>query len=438
MTNRSGLSSSITAATPGIYRTRSIYPPWTVRVLLLTAAYVAIPWGDIPFLGISLSAPLVFLLALEVYLRPPAPWLSRYRRWILLALWMWAGIFISWVSNGLMSGGTRVDPAGVREVLYFAYWVLIVFPITAHLVAELGAGRQIIQAMAVGVVLTAGLRWYEALAWGKIGAWTSPRLFSQNMYGFLFSTFAPAVLALLVDPNTRRRLWVAAGLLVVWSAAAINGSRGSWVALAAGVPAFLLLYLLVHPKHYRRLIVIIFIFLGFAGLLVLAPEQVVSRVSQRYATFQRLEEDKTFLARQLMVQKGLRLFGQSPLVGVGPARWTREYVPLEIPPRLGGWAREADYQRKSSHNSYVSLLAEAGLAGAIPFGLLLLVLLVRGYQAAMSLSRHHDQFWGLGVYLAFLTMSVHLWVLAGVTGTTTWTIYGMVAGMIETAQRMLT
>ncbi|MGQ9517898.1 MAG: O-antigen ligase family protein [Anaerolineae bacterium] len=435
--NAGGVSAKTVVLPRGIPRLNTSHPAYSRRVVflfLLCSAYVAIPKGDIPFLGISLSAPIMFLIALEVYLRPPAPWLRQYRRWVLLATAMWAGIFISAVANGLLSGGTDMDRQGALEVFRFAYWLGVVFLVTVYLVSYLDLGRRTIQWMAGAVVLTALIRWFEAIAFGKIGAWTNPRFFTQNFYGWLFSTFTPFLYALLVDPKTKRRWMVAAGILVIWSAAAINGSRGSWVGLAGGLLFFLLLYLRVHPGHIKGVILLILVCAGFLGLITLAPERVVAAVSQRYATFQRLEEDKTYMARQLMIQKGLRLFRESPLIGVGPARWTKEYVPLVVPEILGGWRRESFYQsRLSAHNSYIPMLAETGLAGAVPYAFLLLTLIWKGYTSAVRLAKEGD-LWALGVYVAFIGMSIHFWVLAGLTGTSAWVMYGLVGAAIESAK----
>jgi O-antigen ligase len=401
-----------------------------VRLFLLAAAYVAIPYGDLPGLGVSLSAPLLFLVALEVFLRPAEHWLRQYSRWVLWALAIWLGVFFSAALSGLRRGGTDVGLQDAKEVFYYAYWLLLVFPVTVYLVSRLDLGQRVVRAMAVAVVLTGCLRWFEALAWGKIGAWTRPRFFTQNMYGILFSTFTPMLLALLVDPRTRRRTSVGLGILLIWTAAAINGSRGSWVALAGGVLLFTVLYLWVNPTRLRGLFWIVLLCLAFIVVMEVAPERVVGAVSERYATFQRLQEDATFTTRQAMVRKGLILFRQSPIIGVGVGRWTREYAVMDLPPQYGGNLDR--FNRITSHNSYVSFLAETGLLGAVPFGTLLLYLAVRGLQAAILLARR-GEYWALGLYVAFVTMGVHLWVLAGLTGTSTWMVYGLVAGMIQTA-----
>jgi len=116
------------------------------------------------------------------------------------------------------------------------------------------------------------------------------------------------------------------------------------------------------------------------------------------------------------------------LTGVGISRWRKESVPLEIP-RVLQYGSQTYYDNKSSHNSYISFLAENGLLGSLPFGFLLLTLMLRGYQAASALARH-DQIWALGIYAGFLGMSVHLWSLSGLTGTAPWFVYGLVAAMI--------
>jgi hypothetical protein len=75
------------------------------------------------------------------------------------------------------------------------------------------------------------------------------------------------------------------------------------------------------------------------------------------------------------------------------------------------------------------MLAETGLLGSIPFGLLLLTLTVRGYRACKNLARQ-GQAWVLGIYAGFVGMSVHLWSLSGLTGTAPWFVYGLLAAVI--------
>ena len=160
---------------------------------------------------------------------------------------------------------------------------------------------------------------------------------------------------------------------------------------------------------------------------------MVGAVSQRFATLQRLDEDKSYAIRQLMIQKGLRLFQQSPIIGVGAGRWVEESVPLDIP-RVFSYAPQSHFDVKTSHNSYVSFLAENGLLGAIPLTVLLMILTLRGLRSSILLTRQ-GELWALGFYAGFVAMSVHLWAFSGLTNTATWLIYGLVAATIQLSQQ---
>ncbi|WP_322507111.1 O-antigen ligase family protein, partial [Anaerolinea sp.] len=287
----------------------------------------------------------------------------------------------------------------------------------------------------MGLALTgvALLRWFEVATLGNIGAWTGTKFFSQNTYGWLFSTFSPFLLGLFFQAKGLRRWGWGLALLALWSVAAVNGSRGSWFGMLAGLMAFLLLLGVAYPRMLGRSLSLFLLIGVFLVLLLAAPERVVGAVSQRFATLQRLDEDKSYAIRQLMIQKGLRLFAQSPLIGVGVYRWTKESVPLDLP-RVLSYAPQSHFDAKSSHNSYLAFLAENGLAGSVPFALLLGILTVRGAWAGVQLARR-GRLWGLAVYAGFVGMSVHLWALAGLTNTGTWMMYGLVAALIEISHR---
>lgn len=413
-----------------VHRPRS-FSRFTLTLFTLICAYIVIPLWDVPLLGLSISAPLFFLVALEAFLRPPEAWFRRYRLWIGLALAIWGGIFLAATLNGLISGGTDFDRDGIVGIIRYAYW-LIVFVTTVYVVSRGRLGGRLLTVMGLALTGVALLRWLEVVTLGNIGAWTGTKFFSQNTYGWLFSTFSPFLLGLFFQAKGWRRWGWGLALLALWSVAAINGSRGSWVGMLAGLMTFLFLLGVSYPRLLGRSISL-FVLIGvFLALLLAAPERVVGAVSQRFATLQRLDEDKSYAIRQLMIQKGLRLFSESPLIGVGVYRWTKESVPLDIPLVLS-YAPQSHFDVKSSHNSYLSFLAENGLIGSVPFALLLGILWFRGAWAAVQLARR-GRLWGLAVYAGFVGMSVHLWALAGLTNTGTWLVYGLVGAAIVSAE----
>jgi O-antigen ligase len=153
---------------------------------------------------------------------------------------------------------------------------------------------------------------------------------------------------------------------------------------------------------------------------------VPSFVADRFNTFSRLENDKSFAIRVLMVQKGILLFEDNPIAGVGVGQFVSSSADLDLPSLLR-YGSQATFNNRSAHNSYVGLLAETGLLGFVPFACLLLLLLTRGLHAATSVAVRSDA-WRIAAFAALTGMSAHLYVVVGITGTATWAVYGLVAG----------
>ncbi|MBU4480572.1 O-antigen ligase family protein [Patescibacteria group bacterium] len=341
------------------------YSPSVYFLFLFFAVYLALPLIDVPLLGLSLSAPVFFLVALPVLLRPTRPWFNTYRHWIILAVAIWVGIFISAMINGLVSSGVQIDSGGWISLVRFAYW-LLVFVVTVYLASsQPGLLERIVWALSLGITILAIIRLGEAVFGGAIGAWMSLRVLSQNMYGLQFSMLLPVLFSLIFG-RVRRNFVVIASLAIV-VAVLLNGSRSNWVASVVGIGLVLWMIFFTQGRRFRY-IPALFLLICFLALLVnLAPGDVVYAFEQRLGTFDKLEQDKSYMIRQLMVQKGIRLFAQNPLFGVGVSRWTKESIPLELPLVLQ-YSPQSDFDRRSAHNSYISFLAENGLAGMLPFG----------------------------------------------------------------------
>jgi O-antigen ligase len=98
-------------------------------------------------------------------------------------------------------------------------------------------------------------------------------------------------------------------------------------------------------------------------------------------------------------------------------------------------AEERTLNTNSAHNSYLLFLAEMGLAGAIPFGILLLLLFFKGFRSTWELAKI-NQVWAIGIFAGFVGMSVHLWAMAALTNTSAWLIYGLMAASIMVSKRV--
>lgn len=403
------------------------YPRFVYTLFLGFSLYLTIPLIEVPLLGLSISAPIFFMIALPVVFQSQIPWFGRYQRWIFAALFIWLGIFISAIINGLASGGEKVDGDTAIGLIQFAYWVLV-FVVTTYLVSsQKNLTDRLMNILAFGIAFLGFLRLGEAVFGGAIGAWTRLEFMSQNGYAIQFSMFFPLLLSFSFQDKKVKRARLAAFLVL--AAILINGSRGGWIAVLVSTAVFFIMYLITQ-RQYSRTVSTLLIFSGMVwGGIVFAPQAVVVAFQDRLSTVERLEEDKSYAIRQLMIQRGLRLFQNNPLIGVGISRWYKESVPLQIP-RILQYETQDYFEKKSSHNSYVSYLAENGVIGSAPLAFFLLLLLLGGFRSALRLARR-GMLWALGAYAGFIGMSIHLWGLAGLTGTSTWFIYGLVAAIIE-------
>jgi O-antigen ligase len=427
------LRTSLSAARRAVRRTpgRRLFPSTTELCFYAIAAFCVLPLFDIPLLGLSFTAPLFLAIAFRIFTRPPKPWFPTYRIWVCLAGTIWMGLLLAFLVNAFSAADLNLVLKSSITLVRFAYWLLF-FVGTAYFVS-IGLDKQkLVAVLGFSVTILAGLRWFEGLAFGKIGAWSNTVFMTQNGYAFYFTAFSPFLLAIVAAANGLRMLYAILGMFIVSSAVAINGSRGSWVAIALGTLLFLLFCTLAKPRRAWLL----WSALALLGILLMAgassSERVRTAVFARFATMKSLEEDKSYMLRQYLNKKSWSAFRQSPLVGVGPGLYKDSVAEVELPDILEGANR--DYSKTSSHNSYLALLAESGLAGSLPYCLLLVTLLARGSIGTLTLTRAGHT-WALAAFVSFVSMSIQMWAMSTLTTTTVWFVYGLVAAVVVAAKQ---
>jgi O-antigen ligase len=288
--------------------------------------------------------------------------------------------------------------------------------------------KRIVRWLGWGVVILALLRWVEVLVFANIGAWMGTRFTSQNNYGLLFSAYSPFLLIRAVDQRGTKRFLSLLGYLMLLGAVAINGSRGSWVAVSVGLALMLLLLALTQRKRLVGVLLLLSLLIAIGGVIFSSVPALYEPVMQRFDTMDSLETDKSYQIRGLMNQKSLSLFYDSPVFGVGVTRFRQVSVPLEIP-RLLRYAPQEHFDAKTPHNSFLSFLAENGLMGALPLGSLLIFLGLRGGVTTLKGIMHHQYFLA-AVFLAFVQMSMHMWAINNFGNTAPWFIYGLMGAVI--------
>jgi O-antigen ligase len=396
--------------------------------------FAVIPLFHLPLIGLSVTTPLFVPVAAEALFAPPTSWFRRYRGWLLLACAIWVGMLVSQIASSIAARESPLEKEGILTLVRYAYWILV-FCVTAYVGADRRVGRRLALVLRVSLVALACLRWVEGLAFGKIGAWTDTVFLTQNDYGVLFSTFFPFLLVPLAALRWKPRLVAFVAMLLVWGAAAINGSRGSWIGMAVGFVAFGVVLVLARPGAALRLLRPVALGLGLLLAFVLTgPGRVQEAVVSRFSTMSTLELDKSFMIRQALNQKSWRLFAESPFFGIGLGKFRDVYMSLDLPEVFTSKEAEESINRKASHNSYLTFLAEGGLSASLPLFLLLVALAGKGFLAAVRLARQ-GELWALSVFSGFVGMGVHLWVNSGITNTATWYVYGLVAAMVVLAKR---
>jgi O-antigen ligase len=132
-------------------------------------------------------------------------------------------------------------------------------------------------------------------------------------------------------------------------------------------------------------------------------------------------EDRSYLTRVLMVEKGLDLFSQSPIIGNGLNSFTISDVEFE-----GDFIgsefiiNKENNNNLSAHNSYITFLAEGGLfqlLSLIFLQLFIIVNFIKNYN--LRNQSENAILWG------FLAMSVHLYFITGIVNVYVWYLIGL-------------
>lgn len=182
------------------------------------------------------------------------------------------------------------------------------------------------------------------------------------------------VMLLGIGMTLRERLiWKLVGAVAAVGALIIalkTGSRGGTVALVAGIVT-----LVIAQRPSRFFILAALVALAIPLAWQFGPESF--RV--RTASLLDIQNDYTFnsdAGRWVIWQRGLGYFARRPIIGVGANNYgEREGQFFASAGRSGAWL--------TAHNTYLQVLVEDGLIGAIPF----FAMIVAAFRASVALWR---------------------------------------------------
>ena len=281
----------------------------------------------------------------------------------------------------LMSAGFSLDPevsfTDCKQLV-----LLMLVPITYDLARGARANSVVSIILTIGAASEIyGIVQYAVLNFDGLGRRPQGTLSHWMTYsGTLMLVICAATARLLY--GTSGRLWAAFVMPALLVALSLTLTRGAWVGVAVGVTLLLL------SKDFRLLALIPIVVVG--GVL-LAPQTLTDRM---YSIFDR--NDLTSRDRVAMLQAGVAIVRDYPLLGVGPDQIERVYPRYRVPDAVKP-------TNPHLHNVPMQIAAERGLlalAAWIWFVVLVFVGLFRMVRTARNKSLAAAAIGGMAAMLA--------------------------------------
>lgn len=286
---------------------------------------------------------------------------------------------------------------------------------------------------------TSLLEIYKMFFWGliatmatyySIGSYLSGfplyRRLSPNSFAFILILFSPMATVYL-NETKKNGFYTIVFVTAIMLSGFLSGSRtGSILAVSGALLALSL------NSWVRTLLVGFFItFLGISAPQILSSPVVKSSIhnlNERtyeliYSTDETLSTDRSYLTRLAMIEKGLNIFEEHPIEGVGVNNFTKfageidfnfegaEYIEGKVDSLTEGL---------SAHNSYISFLAEGGLLLFIPMVLLLF------YPTVYFMTHFNKiQSFEKAIFIGIIFMSIHSWFISGLLNVFGWFVLGI-------------
>jgi len=265
----------------------------------------------------------------------------------------------------LMSAGFSLDPA-----VSFTDCKQLVLLLLVPLTYDLARGSRAHSVMSIVLTIGAasafvGIVQYAVLNFDGLGRRPQGTLSHWMTYsGTLMLVICSATARLLYGSSGR--LWAAFIMPALLVALSLTLTRGAWVGVAVAVA------LLFLGKDFRLLALIPIV---VVGAILLAPRTLTDRV---YSIFDR--NDLTSRDRIAMLQAGVKMVRDYPLMGVGPDQIERVYPEYRVPDAVKP-------TNPHLHNVPMQIAAERGLL-ALGAWLTFVIVTIRSLFKLLKTSRH--------------------------------------------------
>ena len=412
------------------------FEPTVQWLLALYGFFIAFPVVNVPVIGVSITFPIFLAICCLVWARGGCIFRVKGR---LDSLLLW--FFLACAFSILLAPDVDIDESAIflrdcMSFMYLAYWFSVyLFFRKWFWSIDL---KLLSYGFLAGMCLACLLIFFGAMNGGYYVA--GPFKISQNSYAVnLVACIGISMWEIY------RRLRVKGVLILAalfFYAALVSQSRTGAILVFLQCGMLTASMLLVGHVQLRRFIVGLLIasaFVGsystsgstiFGGKLGSALKPYNPELAKLLADPEGvLKMDKSWMIRQVQVEKGVRLFQENPLTGVGYRHFRSVLGDVD----MSGYSRlKSDVSRygldRSSHNSHIQVLAETGLMGFFPF---LLVNVFVVFEVVRQLFRKKPAKFTIFLGVSLLGLTAYFWVVSAVTGAMWYVALGLFVGSIS-------
>jgi O-antigen ligase len=249
---------------------------------------------------------------------------------------------------------------------------------------------------------------------------------SQNNFAFLMIIFGPMATA-HVQKRWNNNFYTLIFIVLISLAGFLSGSRSGSIFTLVGCSLVLAL------GNWIKTIIVLFIgtFLSVATPEVIdspAVKTTIHSLNERtydlvYETEETMTTDRSYLTRLAMIEKGMNIFEQYPMAGIGIGNFSNKSFKVDF--NFEGadllMHKEDEFERTvNPHNSYISFLSEGGLILFIPF---LLCLFYPIYYFLINFNQIKSE--EKAVFISIIFMCIHSWFITGMVNVYGWFILGV-------------
>lgn len=147
-----------------------------------------------------------------------------------------------------------------------------------------------------------------------------------------------------------------------------------------------------------------------------------------------MERDKSMLIRFVQIQKGERIFEKHPFFGVGIGNFTHYYIQLDIL-SVSHWLKDdqARENRRSSQNTYLKIIAEAGILALISLLIVFAFIMIKGFKYLFLVSKNRERI----IYIPFMALIFYGFVLVTIQGALFWLLLGLSLTLTQHEKKLL-